>query len=190
VPRPSQYVDGCHQIRILLKTTCHTGKYLLRNTVFFRNLPAFRAGLRGVLRRHKVQNAARPGELVRQHAPEGVPPLVQDGLVQARFLSYSAPRGLDGSFGRCTHVPHPQILHRYDRVVFADLGGGLVQVVVTCIGYTDVKTRYFLFLFAPVVRKFYPAGELPLLLGNLLFQFAESCPGAHRMNRPRAWRSA
>jgi hypothetical protein len=155
VPRPSQYVDGCHQMCILLKTTCHTGKYLLRNTVFFRNLPAFRAGLRGVLRRHKVQNASRPGQLVRQHAPEGVPPLVQDGLVKARFLSYSAPWGFDGSFGRCTHVPHPQVLHRYDRVWFLLISvKGCVQVVVTCIGYTDVKTRYFLFLFAPIVRNF------------------------------------
>jgi hypothetical protein len=34
-PRPSYYIDGCHQIRILFKTIRHKGKHLLRNMFFF-----------------------------------------------------------------------------------------------------------------------------------------------------------
>ena len=52
-----------------------------------------------------------------------MPPLLQESLVQASFLSYVAAWGLDGAFGRSAHIAYPQVLHRYDRVVFADFAG-------------------------------------------------------------------
>jgi len=84
-----------------------TAKRRLRPAVVLRDVSALRAGLRGMVRRYNLQDSARPGQLVPQHSPEGVPALVKDGLVQTCFLTNVMAWVFDSALGRGAHVPHP-----------------------------------------------------------------------------------
>lgn len=151
-----------------------TPEHRLRPAVIRRHKTAFRTGLRGIVRRDKLQDTASPGQLVCQLPAELVPPLVQNSLVQPGFLAHLTTRIFLGAFSRGAQVSHLQVLHDYDRVVFADLSGDLVQVVLAGVGDADMQPRDLLFLLAPVFRKPILSGKPALFPGQLLFQPAET----------------
>ena len=162
---------------MVLKTAGPTPEQRLRPTVAWRYKVALRAGLRGMVRRDHLQDAPSPGQLVGQLPAELVPPLVQDSLVQPSFLSHMPAGIIQGAFSRSAHIPYPQVLHDNDRVVFADLSGDLMQVVLAGIGYAEVQPRDLLFLFPPVFSKPPLAGKPALFPGQLLLPPAEAVQG-------------
>src|SRR6202041_2391784 len=116
--------------------------------------PAFRTGPAGIDRRHGDQPAAVPGQLVFQLTPQFSPALVEDRSIQAGLGPHLAPRTLHAASSRARQVAYPKILDTHDRVVFADRGRGLVSIIPTCIGYTDVKAG------EPSLRSFPGLAEL------------------------------
>src|SRR5690554_7180183 len=97
-------------------------------------MPALGAGAAGVVRWHNHQMRPAPGQLVVELTPELVPALVEDRAVEARFLPDMAAWLLGTASGRARHVAYLQVFQHHERVVLADRGGSLVQVVAPGIG--------------------------------------------------------
>src|SRR5690554_7723635 len=82
-----------------------------------------------------------PGQLVVELTPELVPALVEDRAVEARFLPDMATWLLGTASGRARHVAYLQVFLPHERVVLADRGGSLVQVVAPGIGDASLAFR-------------------------------------------------
>src|SRR5574343_615772 len=82
-----------------------------------------------VLRRHSDEMPAAPRQFVVQLAAELGPALIEDGLVQAGLGANVPSRRVCRACRRFGHIPHLQVLDTHHRVVLADRGGALVQVV-------------------------------------------------------------
>src|SRR5690554_7411027 len=92
-----------------------------------------------------------PGQLVVELAPELVPPLIEDREVEAGFLPDVAAWLLDTASGRARHVAYLQVFQHHERVVLADRGGSLVQVVAPGIGDAGLPFRVPGLALFPVV---------------------------------------
>lgn len=90
--------------------------------------------------RHGNQPTAFPRQLVVQLATELEPTLVEDGLVQAGLGPNILARPLGCACRRLGHVPYLQVLDTRHRVVLADRGRGLVQVVAAGVADAGVNT--------------------------------------------------
>jgi hypothetical protein len=102
--------------------------FLLRGGWFRLGLTTTTSAAR-VVRWHGNKNSATPIELVVQLATELEPALIEDGFVQARLGPNVSTRCLGCPCRRLGHIPHLQVLDTHYRVVLADRGRGLVQVV-------------------------------------------------------------
>src|SRR5690554_3883742 len=127
-------------IGIGLVATFDTGKVGLAAPVPRSHMPALGAGAAGVVRWHNHQMRPAPGQLVVELTPELVPALVEDRAVEARFLPDMAAWLLGTASGRARHVAYLQVFQHHERVVLADRGGSLVQVVAPGIG--DVSLAF------------------------------------------------
>ena len=94
----------------------------------------------GVLRRHGDEMSTVPRQFVVKLAAEFEPALIEDGLVQAGLGPNLLPRLFGAACRRFGHVPHLQVLDTHHRVVLADRGGALVQVVTA--GIADTGALY------------------------------------------------
>src|SRR5690554_1824745 len=121
-------------IGIGLVATFDTGKVGLAAPVPRSHMPALGAGAAGVVRWHNHQMRPAPGQLVVELTPELIPALVEDRAVEARFLPDMAAWLLGTASGRARHVAYLQVFQHHERVVLADRGGSLVQVVAPGIG--------------------------------------------------------
>ena len=126
-------------------------------------MPAARARLAGVVRRHRNEYPAVPVEFVFQLAAKLEPALIEDGFVQPRLGRYVFTRLLGIAFGRLGHIPNLQVLNRNHGVVLADRGCGLVQEVAPCIADTGVDGLHSPFGFLPVLAEFDFAAHGPLV---------------------------
>src|SRR5690554_4687646 len=136
VSRPEN-VDRADQIGVFLETAFDAQKPGLRLAVVRRHMAAGRARPRRVLRRHDDQMPAGPCQLVVQLSAELEPALVEDGFVQTGLGPNVLSRLLGGACRRLGHVPHLQVLDTHHRVVLADRGRGLVQVVAAGVAEWD-----------------------------------------------------
>ena len=147
---------------MFMKTATYTSKLSLALPVAGGDVSAGRAGLAGVLRRDGDHLPAAPSLLVLKLTPELKPALIEDGLVKPSFGPNIPARSLHVSLCRCTHVLHPQVFQHNNRVVFADRGAGLVQVVIPCVGNLDVDPGNFGLLLLPVGREFHLTSQAAL----------------------------
>jgi len=88
---PRQYVHCADDIGVVLVAAIHTLKPGLCLPVFFGDMPATRAGLAGVMRRHGNERRAVPVEFVLKLAAKLKPALIEDGFVQPRLGRYIFP---------------------------------------------------------------------------------------------------
>jgi hypothetical protein len=88
VPASSRPVSSCacaHDIGVLLVATRDAVELRPGASVLGRDVPTGRAGLAGMMRRHRDELSPVPRQLVLQLSPELVPPLIEDGFVQSRL---------------------------------------------------------------------------------------------------------
>lgn len=130
---PRQDVDGPDQIGIRAEPTRDAPKLRLGVPVGPCCVAACGTCPAGILRRHDEEDAAVPRQLVVQLTAELEPPLIEDRAVQARLGPNHSARIFNSSRGRLGHIPHLQVLDTYHRVVFADGGRDLVQVVAAAV---------------------------------------------------------
>ncbi len=107
----------------------------------------------GVVRRYGNEPSSVPRQLVVQLAAELKPALIEDGFVQARLGLNVLAGPLDIAGRRPGHILHLQVLDTHHRVVLADRGRGLVQVVAADIADLLVELRDFGFRLLPVVAE-------------------------------------
>ena len=117
-------------------------------------MAAARTGSARVARRHGNEVAAVPRQLVVQLTAKLEPALIENGLVQARLGPNVSSRCIYRACRRLGHVPHLQVLDTHHRVVLADRGGALVQVVAAGIADTGVNALDAGFRLLPVVAEF------------------------------------
>src|SRR6202041_1110657 len=153
---------------VLRKEKSHRSEPSLSLAVALTGAPAFGTGPAGIDRRHRDQAAAVPGTLVFQLTPQFCPALVEDRSIQAGLGPHLASRTLPAASRRARQLAYPKILDTHHRVVFADRGRGLVQIIPTCIGYTDVKAG------EPSLRFFPVLAEL-LFPAHGLLRFVQPC---------------
>ncbi len=109
------------------------------------------ARLRGVLRRHNVQNPTTPVKFVLKLSFELKPALIQNGLVESSFLLHTTPRLFHATFCRPRHVGNLQIF-QYDRaVVFGYPVCGFMQKIMPnptnfLVDLLKITPLFFLFL--------------------------------------------
>lgn len=108
----------------------------------------------GVPRRHGDEVSAVPPQLVVQLAAEREPALVEDGLVQARLRPNVLARCFGAACRRLGHIPSLQVLDTHHRVVLADGGRSLVQVVAAGVADAGVNPLDAGFRPRPVVADF------------------------------------
>ena len=84
---------------------------------------------------HKDKLPSKPQCLVGNLSPELAPALVKYALVQHRFRPDIPAGGIKCALGRLRHILHLQIFHDDNSVVLADVGGELVQKILSHIGY-------------------------------------------------------
>ncbi|VDY07274.1 protein of unknown function [Thiomonas sp. Sup16B3] len=131
----------------------------LRLAVVRRHMATTRAGAARVLRRHGNKPAAVPRQLVVQLATELEPALVEDSFVQAGLSPNISTRLLNRPRRRLGHVPHLQVLDTHHRVVLADCGRGLVQVVAAGVADACVNLLDARFPLLPVAAEFHFAAH-------------------------------
>ena len=117
-------------------------------------MAACRACPARVLRRHGHQPASVPRQLVLKLPAKLEPALIEDGLVQARLGPNVFSRRINRACRRLGHIPHLQVLDTHHRVVLADRGGALVQVVAAGIADAGVNALDAGFRLLPVVAEF------------------------------------
>src|SRR5690554_2621362 len=182
-------------IGIGLVATFDTGKVGLAAPVPRSHMPALGAGAAGVVRWHNHQMRPAPGQLVVELTPELVPALVEDRAVEARFLPDMAAWLLGTASGRARHVAYLQVFQHHERVVLADRGGSLVQVVAPGIGDVSLAFLDAGLGLLPVVAELDLAthGLLRLAQRRLVFleqKSAAFCDSTLRMNRQSRQRKA
>ena len=136
----------------------------MRLAVVRRDVSAVRAGAARVPWRHGDEMPAAPCQLVVQLAAELEPALIEDGLVQAGFGPNVFPQRICRACRRPGHVPYLQVLDTHHRVVLADLGRGLVQVVAAGVADAGMDTLDSGFRLLPVVAEFGLAAQRLLRL--------------------------
>jgi len=150
-------------------TAVYANEQLLGLPVVRCDMTALGTGL-ARMGRVDIQNPTfTPFLLVFQLPGELYPALLEDGLVESGLLfSVFAWCFLSPSC-RASHVFHLKILQQDDSVVFADFGGDLAKVIVSCIGNVDVQPVDTFFLLVPVVRSFHLSGEFSFFFGKFSF---------------------
>jgi len=136
-------------------------------------MAAARASAAGVARIDRHHLTASPCLLVRQLPAELEPALIENRLVESGLGLAVAPRRCSTSRCGLAHIAHLQILDTHHRVVLADRGRGLVQVVAADIADLLVALRDFGFCLLPVVAEFRFARHGPLITSQprlLLFE--------------------
>ena len=123
-----------------LKTAVHALERSLAPTVLLRHMSAARTGAAGVPRGHRNEMATLPLQLVVQLPEKLAPTLIEDRLVESRLGPDACARLLLRAARRCRHMDHLQILDAHERVVFADRGRELVEVVMTGAGDATVQS--------------------------------------------------
>ena len=123
-------------------------------------------GTARILRRHCYQPAALPSQLIVQLPPELEPSLIKDGLVQARLGPNILARLPGCACRRLGQVPYLQVLDTHHRVVLADRGRGLVQVVAAGITDAGVDTLEAGFRLLPVAAELDLAAQCLLCLAQ------------------------
>ena len=167
----------------------HTLELRLRFAVVFGDMAAARAGSAGVVWRHRNEHPAGPSQFVFELSPELEPALIQNGFVQARLGFDVLARFFVIALCRLGHVAHLQVLDTHHRVVLADRGRGLVQVVAAAVGDTGVDALYLGFRFLPVVAEFGFAAHGPLVTAQadfVLFEARQRCKKAAVRERGKA----
>src|ERR1700730_17628973 len=139
---------------VLRKEKSHRSEPSLSLAVALTGAPASRTVPAGMDRRHGDQPAAVPGQLVFQLTPQFSPALVEDRSIQAGLGPHLAARTLPAASSRARPGASPKILDTQSGVVFAVRGRGLVQIILTCPGYTNVKAG------EPSLRSFPVLAEL------------------------------
>src|SRR5690606_38618487 len=130
---------------------------------------AGRARPRRVLRRYDDEMPAGPCQLVVQLSAELEPALVEDGFVQTGLGPNVLSRLLGGACRRLGQVPHLQVLDTHHRVVLADRGRGLVQVVAAGVADPEMDTLDAGFRLLPVVAELRFAAHRLLRLAQAVF---------------------
>ena len=138
-----------------------------------RHMAAAWASSAGIARINRHHLTASPCLLVLQLPAKLEPALIENRLVESR-LGFNVPSRRFGA-SRCglAHVAHLQILDTHHRVVLADRGRGLVQVVAADIADLLVELCDFGFRLLPVVAELHLATHRPLITGQprlLLFE--------------------
>ena len=129
----------------------HAREPALGLPVFGRNMGAARTGPAGVFWCDREHLAAPPCLFVFKLPPELVPPLIENGFVEAG-LRFDVFARLPGAARRAlAHVADLQIFNDDDRVVFADRRGSLVQIIAPDIHDFAVQFLNLGFLLSPVV---------------------------------------
>ncbi len=95
----------------------------------------------GIHRRYGDQPASVPRQFVFQLTSELSPALIEDGSIQAGFGAHVRARTFKIARRRARHVVYLKVLDTHDRVVFADHGRGLVQIIPASVGDADVDTN-------------------------------------------------
>ncbi len=134
-------------------------------------MAALGAGAAGIVRWHDDQVRPAPGQLVVELAPERVPALVENRAVETGLLTNVAAGLLDTASGRARHVAYLQVFQHHERVVLADHGGNLVQIVAPGIGDASLDFLDAGLGFLPVAAELCPAahGLLRLAQRHLVF---------------------
>src|SRR5690554_5837088 len=127
-----------------------------------------------VLRRHGNEMPAVPRQLVVQLTAELEPALIEDGFVQSGLGPNVSSRGICRACRRLGHVPHLQVLDTHHRVVLADRGRGLVQVVAAGVADTGVNALDAGFRLLPVVAELRFAAHRLLRLAQAVFVSLET----------------
>jgi len=174
VSRP-EYVDRADQIGVFLETAFDAQEPGLRLAVVRRHMAAGRARPRRVLRRHDDEMPTGPCQLVVQLSAELEPALVEDGFVQTGLGPNILARILGCACRRPGHVPHLQVLDTHRRVVLADRGGALVQVVSAGVADPEMDTLDAGFRLLPVVAELRFAAHRLLRLAQAVFVLLENC---------------
>ena len=117
--------------------------------------------------------ATSPSLFVFQLPPKLEPPLIEDGLVQARLDADVSSRCFCRACRRLGHIPYLQILDAHDRVVLADRRRGLVQEIAANIGDTSVNLLDAGFRLFPVVAELLFTRHGSLIAGKLLLVLPE-----------------
>lgn len=176
LPAP-EYVVGGHDIGIACETADPTAEKRLRHTVQGRHIPARGACAARVRRRNGVDLSSELQHLLIEHVEEHPPSLIEDGAVEAALLLHVFAGLLKGSPRRGGHVLDPQVLTIDNRVVFADVGGELVKMIMARVGDLLVELGDFFLLFLPVFAEPHHALKAPLQFGELLLGAAEGIDG-------------
>ena len=117
-------------------------------------MAATRTGAARVPGRYCDEMPAFPRQLVVQLAAELEPALIEDGLVQAGLGLNLLPRLFGVACRRLGQVPYLQVIVTFLRVVLADRGRGLVQVVAAGITDAGMHALDFGLGLLPVVAEF------------------------------------
>src|SRR5690625_790567 len=128
-----------------------------------------RTGASGIVWRHGDEITAIPRQLVIQLAAELEPALIEDGLVQAGLGPNVFSRLFDAACCRLGHIPYLQVLDTHHRVVLADSGCGLVQVVAAGVADAGMNTLDAGFGLLPVAAEFLLAAHRLLRLAQCSF---------------------
>ncbi|MCY1340465.1 hypothetical protein D9M69_263790 [compost metagenome] len=147
---PRQNVDRSDHIRVFLESALDAAESCLRRAVLRRHLTAARTRPARVLRLHSDKPAPVPRQLIFQLPAELVPALVENGLVQAGLGPNIRAWAFACSRRRPGHVPYLQVLDTDHRVVFADHGRGLVQVIAAGVADAGVDALDSGFRLPPV----------------------------------------
>ena len=139
-------------------------------TVFRRDMPAVRASLRRVRRRHEFES---PLGLVLQPGHQQPPPLAADLTVEAPFLRDVGARAFTSSARRASHGPHIQILDADGVKAARQIGGGLFHPVTPAIGFAGAHPRNRQLCSCSPVRSASRPGQ-PLLQSAQPLRFANT----------------
>ncbi len=151
---PRQNVDGADEVGVVLESALDAGKFSLSSAIVCRDMAAVRAGSACFLWRDGNESSAVPVEFVLELTTELEPSLVENGLVESGFGPNVGSRCLPCPGGRCRQVAYLQILDADHRVVFADGGRGLVQVVASGIADSGMDALDPGFCLVPVGTEF------------------------------------
>jgi len=140
-------------------------------------MPAARTGPAGVLWGHRDQVPTVPRRLVVQLPAELEPTLIENGFVQAGLGPNVGARRFHRPGRRRRHVANLQVLDAHHRVVFADRGRGLVQVVAPGVADAGMDALDVGFRLLPVVAELGLAAHGALRLHQRLFLALEAVEG-------------
>jgi hypothetical protein len=127
-PGPENVLRRVH-VGVRRVTACQATEQRLANAVPCRDVPAPRAGLRGMAGIDLNHYSSGTFSLGAQRAEKHPPPRVEDRAVQAAFSSHVRSGCSNGAAGRTSHIPDPQCLMCDQVVVPHECECGLMREV-------------------------------------------------------------